>query len=662
MLTPALRRRALALATALALVLGVTGFTAATDTARAATPAAESTFTTVGKASISGTPTPGKTLTAATGTWNPAPTTFSYQWMRSGVPIIGATTATYQPTTPDLDTKITVEVTAQRKGYAATAVLSGAVTIARALTATPTPVIAGTVVVGGTLSVTTGTWKPAPVTLAYQWYRNGTAISGATKSTYTAASADAGKKLTVRVTGSKAGYLAVAKTSAAVTVPRVLTTPLKVAVSGTAAVGQTLSAAAGSWGPTPVTLSYQWLRDGKSISKATAKTYKLVTADGGTRVSVRVTGKKSGYSSVARTSAAVSVSHSFSKAPTPTISGTILAGRTVSATAGTWSPSASLSYQWRVDGAVISGATARTWVVPDWAAGRSVTVSVTGKKSGYRTLTKTSAARSAAWSIGDQLLPGTPMRAGTYLESPNGAYRFTVQGDGNVVLSKKGTAQRSTRTTGTLDPVLVLQEDGNLAVYDGGDKPVWQAKTTGFAVHSLTLDNTGALRLVEVDGLAEWTGAKLAAYADSSAAGASVPGRQGWAYPIRPSATMTTYSGHGGDDFAAKTGTPVYSMRGGTVKVQEIWITSGCPSWAPNNTKQKQVLVTTTIDGTVFELTYAHLSAFSVKNGQTVKAGQKIGEVGSTGCSTGPHLHLGVKVDRVAKVLFPRDLLGTASY
>jgi murein DD-endopeptidase MepM/ murein hydrolase activator NlpD len=125
---------------------------------------------------------------------------------------------------------------------------------------------------------------------------------------------------------------------------------------------------------------------------------------------------------------------------------------------------------------------------------------------------------------------------------------------------------------------------------------------------------------------------------------------------------MTTYSGHSGDDFAQKTGTPVYAMRGGKVDVQELWITSGCPAWAPNNTKQKQVLVTTKIDGKTFELNYAHLSKFSVKDGQTVKAGQKIGEVGSTGCSTGPHLHLAIKINGVPKLMYPRDVLGSASY
>ncbi|MFT4232374.1 MAG: S-layer homology domain-containing protein [Leucobacter sp.] len=76
------------------------------------------------------------------------------------------------------------------------------------------PTISGTAQVGQTLTANAGTWGPAPVTLAYQWLRDGTAISGATGKTYVPAAADQGKKISVRVTGSKTGYQTVSKTSA----------------------------------------------------------------------------------------------------------------------------------------------------------------------------------------------------------------------------------------------------------------------------------------------------------------------------------------------------------------------------------------------------------------------------------------------------------------
>ncbi len=620
-------------------------------------------FTTVGAPSISGTPAPGVTLRAITGTWKPTPGTFTYQWLRSGAAIAGATQSTYVPVAADLDRGLSVRVTAVREGYVPATATSPARTVLRQFTASPAPTVSGTVAVGKTLTLNHSAWTPVPDSLTYQWYRGSTAISGARGKTYKLASADAGKSISVRLTGTKKGYHSVTRSSSAQTVPKQLTVPSKVALSGRPTVGSTLTASPGTWGPSPVTLTYQWLRDGAAISKATAKTYKVVSADAGHELSVRIIGSKTGYTSVKRTSDPVDAKWAFTASPTPSVKGTVAAGRTLTAATGTWSPTPKLTYEWRVDGAPVAGATKSTWRVPEWAAGRPVTVAVTATKTDYLTVTRVAATRTVSWSLGDVLRPGVPMRAGTYLESPNKVYRFTVQGDGNVVLSKRGVAQRSTRTTGTPDAVLVVQEDGNIAVFDGGAiSPIWKSGTTGYAVAGLTLNDAGELRLVEVDGLAGWTGKKLPAFSDFTAAAASVPGKFGWAYPIRPSSTMTTYSGHSGDDFAHKTGTAVYAMRGGTVDVQELWITSGCPSWAPNNTKQKQVLVSTTIDGKKFVLTYAHLSKFSVKDGQKVKAGQKIGEVGSTGCSTGPHLHLGIKVNGVAKKLYPRDLLGGASY
>jgi hypothetical protein len=79
-------------------------------------------------------------------------------------------------------------------------------------------------------------------------------------------------------------------------------------VVGAAVVGTTLSAGAGIWGPSGVTFRYQWSRDGTAIPAALASTYVVQTADGGHQLSVTVTGSKTGYFSVTRTSPVVRVS------------------------------------------------------------------------------------------------------------------------------------------------------------------------------------------------------------------------------------------------------------------------------------------------------------------------------------------------------------------
>jgi hypothetical protein len=137
--------------------------------------------------------------------------------------------------------------------------------------------------------------------------RNGATISGATKATYKVVSADAGKSLSVRVTASKDGVPNGTATSATVKAGKKLTKAPTPKITGTGKVGKTLKAKAGTWKPAKVTVKYQWLRDGQPIAKATKSSYKLVKADAGRKITVRVTGSKSGYVSVAKTSKATSV-------------------------------------------------------------------------------------------------------------------------------------------------------------------------------------------------------------------------------------------------------------------------------------------------------------------------------------------------------------------
>ena len=87
---------------------------------------------------------------------------------------------------------------------------------------------------------------------------------------------------------------------------------------------------------------------------------------------------------------------------------------------------------------------------------------------------------------------------------------------------------------------------------------------------------------------------------------------------------------HNGKDFAAPTGTPIFAAGSGTVVKAQFWSTWG------NYVRIKHV------GG--YDTEYAHASKIApgIKPGVKVKQGQVIAYVGTTGRSTGPHLHFGV--------------------
>ncbi len=78
-------------------------------------------------------------------------------------------------------------------------------------------------------------------------------------------------------------------------------------ISGKAATGQTLTAVPGTW-QSGVTLSYQWLRNGATITGATTPTFLVVAGDVGQKLTVAVTGSLTGYTSATETSGAVTPS------------------------------------------------------------------------------------------------------------------------------------------------------------------------------------------------------------------------------------------------------------------------------------------------------------------------------------------------------------------
>lgn len=81
---------------------------------------------------ITGTATEGQTLTVSNGTWSNTPDTFARIWMRDGVVISGASSATYQLTAADVGKVITASVKATNLGVSAVAMSAPTAAVAGA--------------------------------------------------------------------------------------------------------------------------------------------------------------------------------------------------------------------------------------------------------------------------------------------------------------------------------------------------------------------------------------------------------------------------------------------------------------------------------------------------------------------------------------------------
>jgi murein DD-endopeptidase MepM/ murein hydrolase activator NlpD len=149
---------------------------------------------------------------------------------------------------------------------------------------------------------------------------------------------------------------------------------------------------------------------------------------------------------------------------------------------------------------------------------------------------------------------------------------------------------------------------------------------------------TGTSLQAAADAQAKQRDAALSAFAAKAEQTAAKLKLHQWVLPVQPGVYQLTarfgdYSAlwshfHTGLDFASPTGTPIMAVAGGTIT--EV----GYSGAYGNRT------IETLPDGT--ELWYCHQNAFGTSVGATVRPGQVIGYVGSTGNVTGPHLHLEV--------------------
>ncbi len=164
---------------------------------------------------ISGEARVGSPLTVTEGAWTPSTVTFAYQWFADGRAVQGATSRRFVPTDAQAGQRMSVDVTGSLAGSQSVTTNSAETEVVIGQVRGAKPKIRGKAVVGKKLKVVAGQWSPTAVRLSYVWLRNGKVIKGAKSSTYKLTRKDAGKRISVRVSGAATGFDAATMTSKA---------------------------------------------------------------------------------------------------------------------------------------------------------------------------------------------------------------------------------------------------------------------------------------------------------------------------------------------------------------------------------------------------------------------------------------------------------------
>lgn len=172
-----------------------------------------------------------------------------------------------------------------------------------------------------------------------------------------------------------------------------------------------------------------------------------------------------------------------------------------------------------------------------------------------------------------------------------------------------------------------INENINLSIVEKYTSNSEEIKTNDLEVAKVNIENKVSETIKEIEkqeeeknAIADINGIKLATLPVTG----TISSRYGVSSRIRK-------SNHTGLDIAATTGTPIKVMADGVV-------TNASYSGSYGNLVKVD-------HGNGVETWYAHTSKMYVKKGQEVKAGDEIATVGSTGNSTGPHLHLEIRLN-----------------
>ena len=331
--------------------------------------------------------------------------TFSYQWLRDGTAIAGATVSAYTTTASDIDKALSVTVSyTDEYGTVETITSASSGTIANVNDA-PTGSIAITGALEEKQTLVADTSALADEdglgTFNYQWLRDGTAIAGATVSAYTTTASDIDKALSVTVSYTDGyGTVETITSASSGTIANVNDAPTgSIAITGALEEKQTLVADTSALADEDGlgTFSYQWLRDGTAIAGATVSAYTTTASDIDKALSVIISYTDEYGTVETITSASSGTIANVNDAPTGSIAitGALEEKQTLVADTSALADEDGLgtfNYQWLRDGTAIAGATvsAYTTTASDIDKALSVTVSYTDEYGTVETITSAS--------------------------------------------------------------------------------------------------------------------------------------------------------------------------------------------------------------------------------------------------------------------------------
>ena len=388
--------------------------------------------------SLPGTVRVGDVIEPPTVEWGASvPATVRSSWVVGGAELGWGATSRTVVAAGWLGKTLTYSVRGSTAGYAPTGTTSAdAVTVAPGLLrSTVAPTLAGLARAGDTLVLNTGLYATdsddsTAVGTAIEWLADGKPIAGASRTTFIPTTAQVGKPISARVTVTKTGYTTLTLTTAATAavlaegaspyppdpgqpgpVP-VQPAPLvaitrPASLSGATRVGAVLTTSPGTFSPASATVSYQWLRGASAIRGATSRSYRLVPADLGSTVSVRVTAVAGGRQPVVQLVTAglgqpgtitasrpsITLKHKAVKKARVKVGVTLAIAQPTPTAYGS---TVKLTYQWYAGSKKVSGNAGKkaTLKVTKKLRGKQLSVKVSYAAKGYLTRTISSAKTS----------------------------------------------------------------------------------------------------------------------------------------------------------------------------------------------------------------------------------------------------------------------------